>query len=146
MPEPDHVHPHEPIIGTMIGLACAAPNHRIVVAGSDAFGVYLSLHRRGFSRIATITTCRIRCGQHDVALIVRQHSLQALETLLTGVLPFLKARAIVTMRIGCAERGGRELQSLLVQMGFRVEAGVRCDSGFIVSARRRDCGHLAQAA
>jgi len=141
------VPPQERIVDTMIELTRAAPCHRVIVAGSDAFNVYLSLHQRGFSRVATTATCRFPCSQHDIALIAGEHSVQALEALLIRILPFLKTSAAVAMWIGPGDRlDGGKLQSLLERMGFRVEVGSRCESGFVLSARRRECGHLANAA
>ena len=85
--------------------------------------------------------------QHDIALIAGEHSVQALEALLIRILPFLKTSAAVAMWIGPGDRlDGGKLQSLLERMGFRVEVGSRCESGFVLSARRRECGHLANAA
>ena len=143
----DQIPSQERIVDTMIELTRAAPCHRLIVAGSDALNVYLSLHQRGFSRAVTMATCRFPCSQHDVALIAGEHSVQALEALLVRVLPFLKTSAAVAVRLGSGgQLDGGKLQSLLERTGFRVEVGSRCESGFVLSARRRECGHLANAA
>jgi hypothetical protein len=135
------------IIETMIELARCSKLHRIIAAGSSAFDIYLGLHHRGFSRAATTSTCRIPCGQHDVALVAGQHSIQALETLLVGIVPFLSTRATVAVWVDSdAHQPGRKLQSLLERLGFRIEAGAKCENGFVLSAQRREWGHMAKAA
>jgi hypothetical protein len=112
------VQPHsgsdgEQVVDTMIGLTRLTSLHRAIVAGSDSMEFYLALRRRGFTRVATTTTCRIPKGQHAVGLI-------------TGVSLKIRAR--------------------LEQMGFRIEAGVRCREGFVLSAVRQDFGQMQNAA
>lgn len=135
------------VVETMIQLARATTSHRVIVAGSDAFDVYMILVRRGFSRAATTATCRLPCGQHDVGLIAGQHSVQALEALLGRVVPFLTSQAILAVWVGFAERRrALRLQALLERMGFRIEVGTKCEGGFILAARRDEWNHAAVAA
>ena len=73
----------ERIIEPMIGLARCSKRHRIIVAGSQRSELMFELYRRGYSRVATTTTCGLPDGQFDVALVDwRQHSISALETTL----------------------------------------------------------------
>ena len=67
------------------------------MAGSNAFDIYLGLYDRGFSRVTTTATCRIPCGQHDVALIAGEHSIQALEAQLVRIMPFLNIPATMAV-------------------------------------------------
>jgi hypothetical protein len=131
---------------TMIGLSRLSKSHRVIVTGSDAFDIYLGLHHRGFSRAVTTATCRIPCGQHDVALVVGQHSIQALEALLVRIVPFLNTRAATAVWVGSDEHHGKKLQSVLERLGFRMEAGAKCENGFVLSARRCEWSHIANAA
>jgi hypothetical protein len=147
MSGPSHIDSSEPILKTMIELTRLTEAHRVIAAGSSAFDIYLGLYRRGFSRVATTATCRIPCGRHDAALVAGEHSIQGLETLLLRVVPFLNARAVTALWVGSDEhQRGRKLQLLLERLGFRIEAGARCESGFVLSARRHEWSHIANAA
>jgi hypothetical protein len=147
MAEPRPISPDQQVVDAMLQLTRASASQRLIAAGSDAFDLYLDLLQRGFSRVATTATCRIPCGQHDVALIAGNHSIQALEALLARLIPFLNTSAVVALRIDANEnRLGGKVQSLLERLGFRVEAGTRCERGFVLSARRRACSHFAKAA
>jgi hypothetical protein len=137
----------EQIIDTMIDLTRLSKSQRVIVAGTDAFDFYVTLHRHGFSNVATTTTSRFPCGQHDVAFIAGQHSIRTLQELLNRIAPFLKPRATVAVWIDVAERhGGKRLQTMLEQLGFRIEAGANCESGFILSAHRHEWSGMAKAA
>lgn len=144
-------HPHtssEPqVIDLMVQLTRAATGHRVLAAGSDAFELYLDLLDRGFSRVATMTTCRIPCAQHEVAFIAGHHSAQAIEALLAGLVPYLSARAVIALRIDAHEnRLGGKVEAALKRLGFRLEAGSRCESGFVLCARRSEWIDVAEAA
>lgn len=131
----------------MIQLVRATKSQRVFVAGSYCFDAYLTLLERGYSRTATPATCRIPCGQYDVALIAGHHSAQALETLLGETVPFLNTRAALAIWTEAREAGSsQKLQSALERLGFRIEAGTRCEAGFVLSARRHACDHMAKAA
>ena len=147
MIESHQIRPAEGVVETMIQLTRAAKSHRVIVAGSNAFDVYLDLLHRGFFRAATTATCRIPCEQHDVGLIAGQHSTQALETLLVRIVPFLTSQAIMAVCVDCDEhQGGMRLQKLLERLGFRIEAGTKCEGGFILAARRDAWNGAAKAA
>jgi hypothetical protein len=80
----------EQIIEPMLGLARCSKHHRIIVAGSQRSELMCELHRRGYARVATTTTCGLPDGQYDVAFIDwRQHSINALETTLDWLVHFL---------------------------------------------------------
>ena len=69
----------ERIIEPMLGLARCSKHHRIIVAGSQRSELMFELHRRGYVRVATTTTCGLPDGQYDVALVDwRRHSINAL--------------------------------------------------------------------
>ncbi len=137
----------EQVVDTMIGLTRLTNLHRAIVAGSGSLELYLALRRRGFIRVATTTTCRIPKGQHAVGLITGHNSLQAIETALTGISQFLGASAAIAVMIDCHETGaGLRIRGKLEQMGFRIEAGVRCQQGFVLSAVRQGFGEMQNAA
>jgi hypothetical protein len=137
----------EEIMTVMIDLTRLSASHRVIVAGSHAFDMYVGLLQRGFARVATTTTCRSPCGQHDAALVVGPHSIRTIETLLVRLAPFLSTRAVLAVWVAAGEHvRGQELQVLLERLGFRIEAGARCEDGFILSARRREWSPLADAA
>jgi hypothetical protein len=135
------------MLDAMIGLTRLSNSRRVIVAGSDAFGMYLGLLDRGFARATTTATCRVPCGQHDAAFISGRYSIQVLEALLDRVVPFLNARASIAVRIDAsAGYQGNKLQASLERLGFRIEAGTKCENGFILSAQRRDWSPMAKAA
>jgi hypothetical protein len=137
----------EQVVDTMIGLTRLTSLHRAIVAGSGSLELYLALRRRGFMRVATTTTCRIPKGQHAVGLITGHNSLQAIETALTGISQFLGASAAIAVMIDCHEASaGLRIREKLEQMGFRIEAGVRCQQGFVLSAIRQGFGEMRNAA
>jgi hypothetical protein len=146
------VQPHsgsdgEQVVDTMIGLTRLTSLHRAIVAGSDSMEFYLALRRRGFTRAATTTTCRIPKGQHAVGLITGHNSLQAIEAALAEISHFLCASAVIAVLIDSRESGvSLKIRARLEQMGFRIEAGVRCREGFVLSAVRQDFGQMQNAA
>ena len=137
----------EQVVTTMIELTRLSDLHRAIVAGSDNLEVYLALRRRGFNRVATTSTCRIPRGQHAVGLITRQNSLRGNEASLAEILPFLCTSATVAVLIDSRESATcLKIRAKLEQMGFRIEAGVRCQQGFVLSAYRRGFGQMEKAA
>lgn len=137
----------EQVVDTMIGLTRLTNLHRAIVAGSGSVELYLALRRRGFLRAATAATCRIAKGQHAVGLIAGHNSLQAIEAALVELLPFLGTSATVAVLIDSREIGaGLRIREKLEQMGFRIEAGVRCQQGFVLSAIRHGFGQMEMAA
>ena len=147
MVQPHSVSNREQVVDTMIDLTRLSSLHRAIVAGSDSMELYLALRRRGFSRVATTATSRIPKGQHTVGLIPGQNSLQAIETALTEVSQFLSASAAMAVLIDSRESGfSLRIRTRLEQMGFRIEAGVRCQQGFVLSAYRHGFGQMENAA
>jgi hypothetical protein len=147
--ESQMVQPHsapnrEQVIDTMIELTRLSSQLRAIVAGSDSLELYLALRRRGFARVSTPETCRIPRGQHAVGLITGQNSLAAVEAVLTRISPFLSTIAVL---IDSRESGFcLKIRSKLEQMGFRIDAGVRCPQGLVLSAYRQGFGQMENAA
>lgn len=147
MAPPRSISDQEQVVDTMIGLTRLTGLHRAIIAGSGSMEFYLALRRRGFLRVATAATCRIPKGQHAVALITGRNSLQAIEAALVELSPFLSISASVAVLIDSREIGaGQRIREKLEQMGFRIEAGVRCQEGFVLSAIRHGFGQMENAA
>jgi hypothetical protein len=144
----DHSVPgREQVVDTMIGLTRLSNLHRVIVAGSDGMELYLALRRRGFIRVATTATCRIAKAQHAVGLIADHNAPGAIEAALARISPFLGASAAIAILIDSRESGVcLKIRSRLQQMGFRIEAGVRCREGLVLSAYRQGFGQLENAA
>jgi hypothetical protein len=105
--------------------------------------LYLALWRRGFIRVATTATCRIPRGQHAVGLITGENSQAAVEAALAEISPFLCTSAAIAVLIETRESGVcLKIRSRLEQMGFRIEAGVRCQQGLVLSAYRQGFGQM----
>jgi hypothetical protein len=137
----------EQVVDTMIGLTRLSHLHRGIITGNDRMEVYLALWRRGFIRVATTATCRIPRGQHAVGLITRQNSQAAIEAALVEISPFLCASAAIAILIENSEsRICLKIRTRLQQMGFRIEAGVRCQQGLVLSASRQGFGQIENAA
>ena len=147
MVQPHSASDHEQVIDTMIGLTRLASPHRAIVAGSGSMELYLELRRRGFVRVATTATCRMAKGQHAVGLISGHNSLQAIEGALAEISQFLCASAAIAVLIDSREsRISLRIRAKLEQMGFRIEAGVRCREGFVLSAVRQNFSQMQNAA
>jgi hypothetical protein len=147
MGQPHSVSNREQVVDTMIDLTRLSNLHRAIVAGSDSLELYLALRRRGFVRVATTATCRIAKRQHAVGLVTGQNSLQAIEAALAQISPFLSASAAIAVLIDSSESGlCLKIRYLLEQMGFRIEAGVRCQQGLVLSAYRQGFNQMEIAA
>ena len=137
----------EQVVDTMIELTRLSNLQRAILAGSDRMEMYLALRRRGFIRVATPETSRMAKGQHAVGLITGQNSLQAIEAALAQISQFLSASAAVAVLIDSRESGVcLKIRNKLEQMGFRIEAGVRCQQGLVLSAYRQGFGQMENAA
>jgi hypothetical protein len=138
----------ERIIEPMIGLARCSKRHRIIVAGSRRSELMFELYRRGYSRVATTTTCGLPDGQFDVTLVDwRQHSISALETTLDWLVHFLGPSGVLVAWVDPQERAGnRKLRTMLEAHGFVVEAGTVRDYGSAVAARRCEARPISKAA
>ena len=127
------------VIDTMIALTRLSARHRAIVAGSDGMALYLSLRKRRFVWIATPRANSLPKEQHAVALISRRGQPSSIEAALDQVAPFLSRNAIIAVLISPGERGtSLKIRNKLEQMGFRIEAGVRCHEGLVLSACRHD--------
>jgi hypothetical protein len=147
MAQPHSVANREQVVDTMIELTRLSSQLRAIVAGSDSLELYLALRRRGFARVSTTETCRIPKGQHAVGLITGQNSLAAIEATLTRLSPFLCTSAAVAVLIDSRESGFcLKIRAKLEQIGFRIEAGVRCQQGLVLSAYRQGFGQMENAA
>jgi hypothetical protein len=137
----------EQVVDIMIQLTRLSPLHRAIIAGSDSLDLYVALRRRGFFRVATTATCRTPRGQHAVGLITGQNSLQAIEAALTRISQFICTSAAIAVLIETRETGVcLKIRNRLEQMGFRIEAGVRCQQGLVLSACRQGFGQMENAA
>ena len=137
----------EQVVDTMIELTRLSNLQRAILAGSDRMEMYLALRRRGFIRVATPETCRLAKGQHAVGLITGQNSLPAIEAALAEVSQFLCASAAIAVLVDSRESGlCLKIRTMLEQMGFRIEAGVRCQQGLVLSAYRQGFGQMENAA
>ena len=137
----------EQVVDTMIDLTRLSNQHRAIVAGQDSMELYLALRRRGFVRVATTATCRIPKRQHAIGLITGQNSLSAIEAALTQISQFLSPSAAIAVLIDSRESGVcLKIRTRLEQMGFRIEAGVRCPQGLVLSAYRQGFGQMENAA
>jgi hypothetical protein len=147
MVQPHSVSNREQVIDTMIGLTRLSNRHRAIVAGGDSLELYLALRRRGFICVATTATCRIPKGQYAVGLIAGQNSLRAIEAALVEISQFLSASAALAVLIDSRESGFcLKVRARLEQMGFRIEAGVRCQQGLVLSAYRQGFAQMENAA
>ena len=147
MVQPHSVSSREQVVDTMIGLTRLSNLHRAIVGGSDGLELCLALRRRGFIRVATTATCRIPKGQHAVGLITGQNSLGAIEAALAEISQFLSASAAIAVLIESRESGFcLKVRTRLEQMGFRIEAGVRCQQGLVLSAYRQGFAQMENAA
>jgi hypothetical protein len=138
----------ERIVDAMIQLARAAKSHRMIVAGSNSAEIFLELHRRGYPRVTTTNTCRVPCGQHDVALVAwREQSIKTLEATLDRLVHYLSAAGVLVVWIGPHERmPHRALRLALGRLGFRIETGTTCEHGIAIAARRLELKPAAKAA
>ena len=147
MVQPSSVSNQEQVVDTMIGLTRLSHPHRAIVAGSDALDLFLALRRRGFVRVATTATGRSPSGQHSIGLITGQNSLAAIEAALTEISRFLCTNATIAVLIDSREGDASlKVRKRLEQMGFRIEAGVRCQQGLVLSAYRQGFGQMENAA
>jgi hypothetical protein len=138
----------EHVIDSMVELARCSKRHRIIVAGSKAPDLMLSLHCRGYGRVSTLATCGLPHGQYGVALVDWQgRSIKALETTLEWLLQFLASSAVLVIWLDSQEPAtSQKLESVLDRLGFQVEVGTLCEHGLAISARRLDVPQIAVAA
>jgi hypothetical protein len=147
MDQPHVVPSQEQVIDTMIGLTRLSNLHRVIVAGGGSMELYLALRRRGFVRVATTAACRVPRAQHTIGLITGQNAPETIEAALARIAPFLGASATIAILVETRESGVcLKIRSRLQQMGFRIEAGVRCRQGLVLSAYRQGFVQIESAA
>jgi hypothetical protein len=135
------------VVDIMISLTRLSNAYRTIIAGNDSMKLFVALKRRGFIRVATPATGNIPRKQHSVGLIAGQSSPAAIEDALSQISPFLGDCAAIAILIDSREDGlGLKIRTKLQQMGFRIEAGVRCQQGLVLSAYRRGLAQMEQAA
>ncbi len=139
-------HANEQIIDTVIELAHCSKRQRILLAGSKAPDRLSDFHRRGFNRVMTTAICGLRRDQYDVAVVGQPGiSIKALETTLDWLVHFLAPAGLLVVWVeSCADPC--QLVSVLERLGFRIEVGTSCQSGFAVAARKRGLTDTAEAA
>jgi hypothetical protein len=131
------------ILDTMISLTRLASVQRVIVAGDDSMSLYLALRRLGFVRVTTPTICRIPKAQHGVGLVISRNT--GVEAILDQLSPFLATNAAIALLVG-ARDSSFKIRTKLQNLGFRIEAGVRCTSGLVLSACREGYGQMERAA
>jgi hypothetical protein len=137
----------EQVLGTMVGLTRLSSLQRAIIAGDDGMELYLELWRRGFVRVATVLTCGIPRRQHTIGLIAGRETPEPIERALAEISPFLCTNATIAVLINThGSNCGLRIRTKLQQMGFQIEAGVRCPQGFVLSARRQGFGQMENAA
>src|SRR5258705_8528 len=88
-----------------------------------------------------------RCSRTAITPKQSSNSLAAIEAALTRISPFLCTSAAVAILVDSRESGiSLKIRSKLEQMGFRIEAGVRCQQGLVLSAYRQGFGQMENAA
>lgn len=146
-----HLHTSTPdrdqVVETMITLTHLSSLNRAIVAGKDSSELYLALRRRGLVRVALPSAFRRRKAICAVGLITVRDSLAEFETALAQVAPSLGTTATIAVLIKASEGGlALNIRRKLEQLGFRIEAGVRCQQGLVLSARRQNFAQMDRAA
>ena len=135
------------VLDTIIGLTRLSHLQRAIIAGSGGTELYLGLRRRGFMRVATISTGWIPRRQHAIGLIAGRESPEAVENALNEISPFLCANATLAVVIDSkASSSSLRIRTKLQQMGFQIEAGVRCQQGLVLSAYRQGFSQMEKVA
>jgi len=144
-PATDRTSALEQVLDTMISLTRLSPAQRVIVAGDDSLNLSVALWRLGFIRATTPTICRVPKAQHGIGLIANRNSGAGVESMLDRLSPFLAANASIALLIGVADTSSK-IRAKLQKLGFRIEAGVRCPAGLVMSACREGYAQMARAA
>ncbi len=138
---------HDQVVETMIALTHLTILNRAILAGEDSGELHLALRRRGLVRTGLPSAFRRRKAICAVGLITVRNSLAEFETALTQVAPSLGFSATIAVLIRASEGGlASNVRKKLEQLGFRIEAGVRCHQGLVLSARRQNFAQMNRAA
>ncbi len=131
----------------MISLTHLSNLNRAIVAGRGSAELYQALRQRGFTRIGLPSRFHLRTSAFSVGLITVQDMFSEFEMALSQVAPSLSATAAIAVLIRSNEAGfALKVRKKLEQLGFRIEAGVRCSQGFVMSAYRQDSAQMKRAA
>ena len=137
------------ILDTMICLTRPMPLQRVIAAGSNGMALYLGLRRRGFIRTTMPALCHDKRARHGIGLIAGRiescDSSVDTERDLERISAFLSVNAGLALLVGSGQNGVN-IRRKLEQLGFRVEAGVRCSHGLVLSASRQGYQQMASAA
>jgi hypothetical protein len=134
------------VLDTMIGLTRLSHLRRAIVAGSGGIELCLGLRRRGFMRAAIISTRRLPHKPHAVGLLADRNP-ASIARALSEMASHLGANATVAVLIESRDHGSSlSVRTKLQQLGFQIEAGVRCHQGFVLSACRQGFGQMERAA
>jgi hypothetical protein len=133
------------VLDTMIGLTRLSLLQRAIVAGSGGAELYQGLRYRGFLRVTTVSTSWLPRRQHAIGLLADRNP-AAIEQALGDMSPFLSASATVAVLIDSGNSSSLGIRAKLQQMGFQIEAGVRCHQGLVLSACRQGVGRVERAA
>ena len=144
-PATDRTSALQQVLDTMISLTRPSAIQRVIVAGDDSLELYLALRRLGFIRATTPAICRVPKAQHGVGLISSRNSGAGAESMLDRLSPFLAANASIAVLVGTQDNSVK-IRRKLQMLGFRIEAGVRCPSGLVLSACRQGHEQMARAA
>lgn len=135
------------VVETMISLTHLSNLNRAIVAGRGSAELYQALRQRGFARIGLPSIFHLRKPAFSVGLITVQDMFSEFETALSQIAPFLGTTAAIAVLIKSNEAGfALKVRKKLEQLGFRIEAGVRCRQGFVMSAYRQDAAQMKRAA
>jgi hypothetical protein len=97
-------------------------------------------------RVATISTHWLPRRQHAIGLLADRNS-ASVEKALNEISPFLCANATVAVLVDSYDGSSSlNIRAKLQQMGFRIEAGVRCHQGLVLSACRQGFSQIEAAA
>lgn len=134
------------VLDTMVRLTRLSYLQRAIVAGRGGAELCRRLRRRGFMRVAPLSTSWLPRRQHAIGLLADRNS-ASIERALSEIAPFLSASATIAVLIDSHENSvSPEIRSKLQQMGFQIEAGVRCHQGLVLSACRQGFGQIENAA
>ena len=147
MNQPQSTSTQAQVLDTMIGLTRLSNLQRAIIVGGDAMELYIGLKRRGFMRVATVSTCWIPRRQHAIGLIADGNSAESIERALSEISAFLCTHATVAVLLDAhTNSSSLRIRTRLQQMGFQIEAGVRCKRGLVLSAYRQGFIRMENAA
>jgi hypothetical protein len=112
--------------------------------------LYLGLRQRGFIRTTTPALCRYKRTQHAIGFIAGQDTASRdpganVEGDLERISPFMTVNAWLALLVGSGENG-LKIRAKLEKLDFRIEAGIRCSQGLVLSASRQGYEQMARAA